>query len=69
MKHTLKNSSQTETPTSGDFDNLVEKNMKYLEIIHAEVTQSPKAYLKKKLKIPASNASFEDLKKKLQKHK
>ena len=40
--------ANAEKPTSEDFDNLVKKDMKDLEISHAEVTEIHKAYLKKK---------------------
>ena len=48
---------------------LVEKDMKDLNISHEEITQSTRVDLKKKLKVLATNASFVDLKERLQKHK
>ena len=61
--------AQKETPKSGDFVQLVEKDMKDLNISYEEVTQRSKVDLKKKLKTLATNASFFELQTRLKKHK
>ena len=61
--------AQKEKPTSGDFVQLVEKDMEDLNISYEEVTQSNKVDLKKKLKVLANNASFIELKNRLKTHK
>ena len=56
--------AQKETPTSGDFVQLVEKDMKDLEITYEEITQCSRVDLKKKTNSSCNQCKFSRLKKK-----
>ena len=54
--------AQKNTPTQGDFVNIVEKDLKELKIIFEEVMMLSKTQLKTILKTNAKSAAFEELK-------
>ena len=61
--------AQKDTPTSGDFIQLVEKDMINLNTSYEEIKNTNKILLKKHLKTNATSAAFRYLKGKLHKHK
>ena len=61
--------AQKDTPTSGDFIQLVEKDMINLNTSYEEIKNTNKILLKKHLKTNATSAAFRYLKGQLHKHK